>query len=52
MPTVKRQRIERCEALVRENCVNHVCLRLNERKVDNVCQAIAEEVKNAMKTTA
>lgn len=52
MPTVKRQRIERCEALVRENCANHVCLRVSERKVDNVCQAIAEEVKNAMKTLA
>ena len=51
IPAVKRQRIERCEALVRENCVNHVCLRLNERKVDQVCQAIVEEVNKAMKTT-
>lgn len=45
MPTTKRQRIERCEAMVRENCANHQCLRVDERKVEAVCGAVATAVK-------
>lgn len=40
MPSIKRQRIQTCEDMVKQNCRNHVCLRLDERKVDDVCETI------------
>lgn len=52
IPAIKRQRIERCEAMVKKNCANHVCLRLDERRVEHVCKAIAAAVQEAMKTTS
>lgn len=45
VPALKLERIQRCEALVWENCDNHVCLRLDERKVERVCEAIAAVIK-------
>jgi len=52
IPTIKKQRIEQCEAMVRENCSNHVCLRVDERKVEAVCEAIANAVQEAKAAVA
>jgi hypothetical protein len=40
--SVKTGRIERCEAMVRENCRNYTCLRIEQRDPQVVCQRILD----------
>lgn len=46
MPDVKRQRIATCEAMVQQNCRNHICLRVDEVKMDVVCDMILSAIEN------
>jgi hypothetical protein len=40
--SVKTSRIDRCEAMVRENCQQYTCLRIEQRDIDAACQTILD----------
>lgn len=42
LKSVKTGRIERCEAMVRENCQHYTCLRIGQRDLDVACQTILD----------
>jgi hypothetical protein len=44
MVTLKTKRIKECEDMVRNNCVNPACLRLEAYKVGEACQEICKAV--------
>lgn len=44
---VKIQRLRDCEDAVRDNCRNHLCLRLEAFKLKESCQTIVDAVENA-----
>jgi hypothetical protein len=46
MPSLKQQRIQTCEDMVRQNCQNHACLRIDGNRIDDVCDSIISAVDN------
>lgn len=40
MSSVKQQRIQACESMVKQNCRNHVCLRIDDGRIEDVCDTI------------
>jgi hypothetical protein len=48
--TLKWNRIEQCEALVRENCLNYKCLRLEANRIEQSCEEIRSLVSDICKT--
>jgi len=47
MMTVKSKRLQDCEEMVKQNCRNSVCLRLNAYELEKSCQAIVDAVSKA-----
>lgn len=46
MVTVKKNRVQKCEDMVRENCSNSRCLRLEAFKDEEACQEIFETIQS------
>ena len=44
MMTAKTQRIKQCEDMVRQNCLNTKCLRLEAFRDEQACQAIVDAI--------
>jgi hypothetical protein len=44
MMTVKTKRLLDCEEMVKQNCRNVECLRLNAYEIEKSCQAIVDAV--------
>jgi len=49
LPTAKRERLARCEQLVRENCANFECLRLEANRVREECERIQHVLYDRLK---
>jgi hypothetical protein len=47
MMTVKTKRLLDCEEMVKQNCRNVECLRLNAYEIEKSCQAIVDAVSKA-----
>lgn len=50
MMTAKSKRLNDCEEMVKHNCRNAMCLRLNAYELDKSCQAIVDAVSKATTT--
>jgi hypothetical protein len=46
MPTMKTKRIKDCEDMVKKNCLNSECLRLEVYKMDEAIEAICQAVES------
>jgi len=46
MVTLKTKRIRDCEELVKQNCANCACLRLEIFKMDELCKEISQRIDN------
>ena len=46
LPSTKQMRIQTCEEMVRRNCRNHACLRVDDKRVEVVCSAILAEIND------
>jgi hypothetical protein len=42
LKSVKNSRIDRCEAMVRQNCQHYTCLRIEQQDIDAACQTILD----------
>lgn len=50
--SLKRKRIEDCENMVRQNCPNHICLRLEAYRVEKGCDEIVAVIEDWSKRLA
>lgn len=44
LPKIKKERLKRCEDMVRVNCVSHSCLRLEANQVEEGCAEIQKAI--------
>lgn len=49
---LKTKRIEQCESMVKANCRNHQCLRVEANRIPAVCERIAQIVETWAKETS
>ena len=50
--SIKKKRIEQCEALVQANCPNHKCLRVESNRLKQLCDAVEQTIESWAKEKA